>query len=98
MPDSLSLVWGHSGHCAIKFPLLRFSKGFCSHSFHSISAKLYCKYAGHEGIQAVTVFGDLPKFKNFLCNLEIFVNTDHMGLEITALLLLQFSSDLGQTL
>ena len=22
-----------------------------------------CKYVGHEGIQVVTVFGDLPKFK-----------------------------------
>ena len=28
--------------------------------------QLYCKYVGHEGIQAVTVFGDLPKFKNFM--------------------------------
>ncbi len=60
MPDSLSLVWGHSVHFA-KFPLLRFSKGYCSPSFHSISTKFYCKYVGHEGIQGVAVFGDVPK-------------------------------------
>ena len=45
MPDSLSLVWGHSVHFA-KFPMLRFSKGYCSHSFYSISTKFYCKYLG----------------------------------------------------
>ncbi len=63
MPDSLSLVWGHSVHC-VKFPMLRFSKGHYSPSFHSIWTKLYCKYVGHGGIQAVTVFGDLPKITN----------------------------------
>ena len=64
MPNSLNLVCGHSLHFA-KFPILQFSKGYCSHIFHSISSKL-CQYVGHEGIQAVTVFGDLPKFKNFM--------------------------------
>ncbi len=64
MPDSLSLVWGHSVHFA-KFPMLRFSKGYCSHICHSISTKLYCKYVAYEGTSAVTVFGHLPKFKNF---------------------------------
>ncbi len=63
MPDSLSLVWGHSMHLA-KFHMLKFSKGYCSYSFNSISTKLYCKYVGHDGIQAATVFGDLLKFKN----------------------------------
>ena len=65
MADSLSLVWGRSVHFA-KFPMLRFLKGYCSPSFHSISTKQYCKYVGHEGIQAVTLFGDLLKFKNFV--------------------------------
>ena len=60
MSDFLILVWGHSVHFA-KFPMLRFSKGYCSPSFHSISTKFYCKYVGHEGIQPVTVFADLPK-------------------------------------
>ena len=35
-------------------------------SSNSISTKFYCKYVGHEGIQAVTVFGDLSKFNNFM--------------------------------
>ncbi len=60
MPNSLSLVWGHSVHFA-KFPMLRFSKGYCSPSFRSISTRFYYKHVGHKGIQAVTVFGDLPK-------------------------------------
>ncbi len=36
----LSSVWGHSVHFG-KFLMLRFSKGHCSHSFHSISTKPY---------------------------------------------------------
>ncbi len=52
MPDSLSLVWGHLVHFA-KFPMLRFSKGYCSQ--FSSSTKFYCKYVGHERIQAATV-------------------------------------------
>ena len=97
MPDSLSLVWGHSVHFA-KFPMLRYSKGCCSHSFHSIATKLYCKYVGQEGIQAVTFFRDLPNFKNFMA-LEIFVNTGPYGAgNYRTILLLQFSSDLGSDL
>ncbi len=57
MPDSLSLVWG---------PMLRFSKGYCSPTFRSISTRFYYKDVGHKGIQAVTDFGDLPKFKSFI--------------------------------
>ncbi len=79
MPDSLSLVWGHSVHFA-KFPMLRFSEGYISPSFHSISTKFYCKYVGHEGIQAVTVFGDLPKFYG---TLKFWLTQNHMGLEIS---------------
>ncbi len=39
MSDSLSLVWGHSVHCA-KFRMLRSSKGHGANTFHPISAKL----------------------------------------------------------
>ena len=81
MPNSLSLVWGHSVHFA-KFPMLRFSKAYCSPSFRLISTKFYYKYGGHKGIQAVTVFGDLLKFKNFM-PLEICVNTEPYGAEIS---------------
>ena len=97
MPDSLGLVWGHSVQFA-KCAMLRFSKGYCSLSFHSISTKLYYKYVCYKGIQAVTAFSDLPKFKH-LWHFEIFVNTEPYGAgNYKTLLLLQFSSDLGQTL
>ena len=65
MAESLSLVWGHSVHFA-KFRMLRFSKGYYSPTFRSISTKFDYKHVGHKGIQCVTVFGDLPKFKNFM--------------------------------
>ncbi len=98
MPDSLSLVWDHSVHFT-KFPLLRFSKGYCSRSFHSISTKFYCEYVGHEGIQGVTVFGDVPKLKKKLWHFEIFVNTEpYEAGNFKKLLFDQFSSDQGQTL
>ncbi len=71
VPNSLSLVWGHSVHFA-KFPMLRFSKGYCSPSFRSNWTKFYYKHVGHMGIQSVTVFGDLPKFKNFMTLLSQF--------------------------
>ncbi len=35
-------IWGRSVHFA-KFPILRFSNGYCFHSFHSISSELYDK-------------------------------------------------------
>ncbi len=39
-----------------KFPMVRFSKGYCCHSFHLhvISTKLYRKYGNQGGIQAIT--------------------------------------------
>ena len=97
MPESLSLVWGHLVHF-VKFAMLRFSKGYCCHSFHSISGKLYCKYVGHEGIQAVTVLAICQNLK-ILWRFEIFVNTEPYGTgNFKTLLLRQFSCDLGQTL
>ncbi len=67
MPDSLSLVWGHSVHFC-KISDVKIFKRLLLPSFQSISIKFYCKYmyVGHEGIQAVTVFGNLPKFKTFM--------------------------------
>ena len=64
--------------------------------FSFISTKFYCKYnVGHEGIQAATVFGDLPKFETFMARGN-FVNTEPYGAgNFKTLLLLQFSSDLG---
>ncbi len=43
MSDSLSPVWGYSVHFA-KFPVEKFSKGYCSHIFHPISTRLYGKH------------------------------------------------------
>ena len=42
MPDSLSLVWGHSVHFA-KFPIPQFAKHYLFNSFHQISTKLHKK-------------------------------------------------------
>ena len=47
MSDSLISVWASFGTFA-KYPMLKFSKGYCSHGFHSISTELYCKYVGHD--------------------------------------------------
>ncbi len=57
-----------------KLAMLRFSKGYCCHSFHSISNKLYCKYVGHEGLKGIT-FWQSAKIKKCLWYFENFVNT-----------------------
>ncbi len=44
----LSSVWGHSVYFA-KFPILRFLIGYCSHSFHPMSTKLYGKHGDRGG-------------------------------------------------
>ncbi len=44
MPNSLSLVWGHSVHIAQLFLIPRFSKHYSFNSFHQILAKLHTKY------------------------------------------------------
>ncbi len=69
----MSSVWGHLVHFA-KFPMLRFLKGYCSQSFHSISTKLYCKYVSQEGIQATT-FGN--KIKNIFYGTLNFLTQDY---------------------
>ncbi len=50
----LSSVWGHSVHFA-KFPMLRFSKGYCCPSFHPNSTKHYWKQGNQGRIQAITI-------------------------------------------
>ncbi len=49
MPDSWSLVWGHSVHFA-KFPVPRFSKHYSFNSFHQISANCTQSDSWHCGI------------------------------------------------
>ncbi len=79
MSDSVSSVWGHSVHFA-KFPMLRFSKGYWSQSFHSILIKLH-------------------KILKFYDTLTLFFNTGPYETgNFKMLLLIQFLSDLSQTL
>ncbi len=61
MPDSLSLVWGHSVHFA-KFPILRFSKRYLPNNFCWIPPQLYENIAYHGEIQAITLLGNRPIF------------------------------------
>ncbi len=64
MPDDcLSLFWGHSVHFAIQ--MLRFQKATVPTVFSQFQPNFIA--SGHEGIQAITVFGDLPTFKNVKC-------------------------------
>ncbi len=46
--------WVLSG-ALLQLPMFKFSKGCCSHSFHSISTKLYCQHFGHEGIYTISL-------------------------------------------
>ncbi len=59
IPDSFSLVWGHSVHFA-KFPILQFGLKLCSSlNFHPIHPNLIqCIII----IQVVTFSGDCPNF------------------------------------
>ncbi len=59
----LSSVRGHSVHFA-KFPTLRFSKGYCFHSFHPSSTKPYRKSMYSRKLSAFTSSGYLPNFKS----------------------------------
>ncbi len=97
MPDSLSLVWGHSVHFA-KFPIPRFVKHYSFNNFHQISTKLHTKYHNLGLIQAMTFLAICQKLK-ILWHFEIFVNTGPYGTRnFKRLFLLQFSSDVSQTL
>ncbi len=85
---------GQSVHFS-KFLMLRFSKVDCSSSFHSISTKFYGKYGNQAGIRLLVLLGNLPNLKKNLWHFEIFVNTSVYYRAEN--LLLQFSSDVGQT-
>ena len=62
VPDSLSLVWGHSVHFA-KFPILQFLKLCSSPNFHPIHPNfIQCIII----IQGVTFLGDLPKIAKII--------------------------------
>ena len=61
--DHLSSVWGDSVHFA-KFPMLTFSKGYYSRSFHPISTKPHRKHVYSGKIQGITYSSYLPKFKS----------------------------------
>ncbi len=96
MPDSLSLVWGHSVHFA-KCPILRFSKHYSFNNFHHILPKLHAKNHNQGLIWAITFLAICQKL-TILWHFETLLTQHHMGLEISkTLLLLQFSSDVSQT-
>ncbi len=48
---------------------------------------------GDGGVLVIKFLGDLPIIKNVI---GLFLNTDHIGLEISKTLLLQFSADFIQ--
>ncbi len=74
MSDSLCSIWAHSVHFA-NFPMFRLSKGYCCHSFHSISTKLYHNMLVMGATEAILFFSvDLPTVKNVYSPLD-FVNT-----------------------
>ncbi len=70
MPDSLSLVCGHSVHFAT-FPILRFSKHY---SFVTVFIRIQPNFIQSiiigANIYSLLLFGDQPKVKNYiaLCN------------------------------
>ena len=82
MPDSLSFWFGVI-RCTWQISDVKIFKRLLLPGFHSISTKFYCKYVWHEGIQAVTVYGDLPKLKKKYGTLKFLVTQNHMGLEIS---------------
>ncbi len=90
MPDSLSLVWGHSVYFA-KFPILGFSKRYSFNSVQQISTKLLTKYHNQGLILSIC-----QKLQNY-GTLIFFLTQDPMRLEILKRYS-QFSSDLNQTL
>ncbi len=52
-----------------------FSKGYCCHSFHPISTKLYGKHSNQGSIQVITFSGYLPKITTLMPHFDFFVNT-----------------------
>ncbi len=58
------------------------SKRYSSSSFHPISTKLYGKYGFQGGIQAITLFGDMPNHKKNYDTFK-FLTQDHMCQDIS---------------
>ena len=80
MSDSLILGRGHPVHFA-KFPMLKSSKGCCSHRFiqfqpNFIVSMLVMTYL-------LLLFWLAAKIKNKKGTLTILLSQDHMGLEIS---------------
>ena len=82
MTDSLSSLWGHSVYLA-RLPMWRFSKGYCSHSFHPFSTKLYGKYGHQGGIQAITFWPSAKFTKKNYGTLKFLLTQNHVVLEIS---------------
>ena len=78
---SCLILWVQFGiiHFA-ELPTLKFSKGYCSHSVHSISTKLYGKYGKGWGYRLL-LFGKVP-YLNFYGTLKCLLTQDNMVLEI----------------
>ena len=74
--------WSFGTLC--NFPMLRYSKGLCSPSFHSISTKLIViMFVRTECTGRVLLFWRSTKIKKILWHFEIFASQDHLGLEIS---------------
>ena len=84
------------GNLSAKFPMFRFSMGYSCRSFHPISTKLYGKQGNLEVIQAVT-FWRSTKCKQFYDSFKCLL-TRLYGAKKNSNVLLQFSSNLSQTL
>ena len=56
--------------------MLKISKRYCLYSFHLISPKFYEDIGYHDGIQAVTFFGNQPSFKKIVAhwNFNMWIN------------------------
>ena len=82
MPDSFSLVWGHSVHFA-KFPILRFSKHYSFNSFHQTSTERYTKYHNPGVIYDIVFFFRSARNSKYYGTLKCLLTQDHMGLEMS---------------
>ncbi len=82
MSDSLSSVWDHSVYLQ-NFHMLRFSKGYCSHTFHLISTKLCCTVSVFVMTEyRLLIFLEICQVKEKMWQF-IFVSIEHIGLEIS---------------
>ena len=101
MPDSLSLVWGHSVHF-VNFPILQLLKLCSSPNFYLISSKRYTRYPNHGAIQAIIYLAICQKLQKLWYKLwyfEFFLKTGpYTAGNFKVLFLPQFSLESIQTL